>query len=150
MDSLPLTKTTPPEAERDWCENNMGLLKFSADGQHWGNPIYDWQRMAATGYRWWVERVRRGLAQVDLIRLDHFRGFAQAWHIPAGETSAKKGRWVDGPGAGNGDKHDTAVTRAYWESLPDQVRQHLHCAVVGQLTPITQKHTIEGLVMGAA
>jgi hypothetical protein len=56
---------------------------------------------------------------------------------------------VDAAGAGNGDKHDTAVTHAYWESLPDQVRQHLHCAVVDQLTPITQKHTIEGLVMGA-
>jgi ectoine hydroxylase-related dioxygenase (phytanoyl-CoA dioxygenase family) len=57
---------------------------------------------------------------------------------------------VDGPGAGNGDKHDTAVTRPYWESLPEQVRRHLHCPVVGTLTPITQKHTIEGLVMGAA
>jgi 4-alpha-glucanotransferase len=71
---------------------------FSADGQHWGNPIYDWQRMAATGYGWWVRRMLRGLKQVDLIRLDHFRGFRQAWHIPAAETSAKKGKWVDGPG----------------------------------------------------
>jgi hypothetical protein len=57
---------------------------------------------------------------------------------------------VDAPGAGNGDKHDTAVTRPYWESLPEQVRRHLHCPVVDTLTPITQKHTIEGLVMGAA
>jgi hypothetical protein len=57
---------------------------------------------------------------------------------------------ADAPGAGNGDKHDTAVTRPYWESLPDQVRRHLHCPVVDTLTPITQKHTIEGLVMGAA
>jgi ectoine hydroxylase-related dioxygenase (phytanoyl-CoA dioxygenase family) len=57
---------------------------------------------------------------------------------------------VDAPDATNGDKHDMAVTRAYWDSLPEQVRQHLHCPVVEKLTPITQKHTIEGLVMGEA
>jgi hypothetical protein len=57
---------------------------------------------------------------------------------------------VDAAGAGNGDKHDTAVTRPYWESLPESVRRHLHCPVVDTLTPIVQKHTIEGLVMGAA
>jgi len=57
---------------------------------------------------------------------------------------------VDAPDAGNGDKHDMAVTEGYWASLPDQVRDHLHCPVVGELTPITQKHTIEGLVMGDA
>ena len=72
---------------------------FAADGQHWGNPIYDWGRMAATGYAWWVARAARDLRRVDLVRLDHFRGFRQAWHIPAGEKSAKKGKWVDGPGA---------------------------------------------------
>jgi hypothetical protein len=57
---------------------------------------------------------------------------------------------VDAPDAGNADKHDMAVTRPYWESLPEQVRRHLRCPVVGSLTPITQKHTIEGLVMGEA
>jgi hypothetical protein len=57
---------------------------------------------------------------------------------------------VDAPGAGNDDKHDMAVTRAFWESLPESVRAHLHCPVVEELTPITQKHTIEGLVMGDA
>src|SRR3954447_25709739 len=57
---------------------------------------------------------------------------------------------ADAPDAGNGDKHDMAVTEGYWASLPDQVRDHLHCPVVGELTPITQKHTIEGLVMGDA
>jgi 4-alpha-glucanotransferase len=72
---------------------------FSADGQHWGNPIYDWDRMAETGYGWWVARMRHALALVDLLRLDHFRGFRQAWHIPAEETTAKNGKWVDGPGA---------------------------------------------------
>jgi 4-alpha-glucanotransferase len=71
---------------------------FSEDGQHWGNPIYDWRRMEETGYAWWVARMVRQLRQVDVIRLDHFRGFVQAWHIPAGEKTARKGKWVDGPG----------------------------------------------------
>jgi 4-alpha-glucanotransferase len=71
---------------------------FSETGQHWGNPIYDWKRMAETGYAWWSARMRRQLQQVDLVRLDHFRGFCQAWHIPAGEKTAKNGKWVDGPG----------------------------------------------------
>lgn len=71
---------------------------FSQDGQHWGNPIYDWKAMQADGYAWWIARVRQTLKQVDLIRLDHFRGFVQAWHIPAGETTARNGKWVDGPG----------------------------------------------------
>lgn len=71
---------------------------FSEDGQHWGNPIYDWDRMEATGYAWWCDRVLRQLKQVDLIRLDHFRGFRQAWHIPAAELTARVGAWVDGPG----------------------------------------------------
>jgi 4-alpha-glucanotransferase len=72
---------------------------FSADGQHWGNPIYDWDRMERTGFAWWVARVARQLEEVDLLRLDHFRGFVQAWHVPAGESTARNGKWVDGPGA---------------------------------------------------
>ncbi|MBA4186514.1 MAG: 4-alpha-glucanotransferase [Planctomycetaceae bacterium] len=71
---------------------------FAVDGQHWGNPIYDWDRMEKNGYSWWIARLARQLKQVDVIRLDHFRGFAQAWHIPAGEKTARKGKWVDGPG----------------------------------------------------
>ncbi|MBY0458060.1 MAG: 4-alpha-glucanotransferase [Gemmataceae bacterium] len=74
---------------------------FAADGQHWGNPIYNWDRMAATGYVWWCNRVSRQLKQVDLIRLDHFRGFCQAWHIPATAKTAREeegARWVNGPG----------------------------------------------------
>ena len=64
---------------------------FSQDGQHWGNPIYDWKAMQADGYAWWVARIRQTLKQVDLIRLDHFRRFVQAWHIPAGEKTARNG-----------------------------------------------------------
>ena len=70
---------------------------FSATGQLWGNPLYNWDKMAETGYHWWVGRLKRNLFQVDLVRLDHFRGFAAAWHVPVGETTALKGRWVDGP-----------------------------------------------------
>jgi 4-alpha-glucanotransferase len=72
---------------------------FSAQGQRWGNPIYDWDALAARDYRWCIDRMRALLAYVDAIRLDHFRGFAAAWHIPAGAPTAVSGRWVPGPGA---------------------------------------------------
>lgn len=72
---------------------------FSAQGQLWGNPVYNWEALRQTGYRWCIERFRALLAQVDVIRLDHFRGFAAAWHVPAGAPTAKSGQWVPGPGA---------------------------------------------------
>lgn len=72
---------------------------FSAEGQLWGNPVYNWDALRATGYRWCVERIRALLAHVDLIRLDHFRGFSAAWHVPAGEQTARSGQWVPGPSA---------------------------------------------------
>jgi 4-alpha-glucanotransferase len=72
---------------------------FSARGQRWGNPIYDWDALHAQGYRWCIDRVRALLAHVDAIRLDHFRGFAAAWHVPAGAATAESGQWVPGPGA---------------------------------------------------
>ena len=72
---------------------------FSSQGQLWGNPVYDWEALRRTGYRWCIDRVRALLAHVDLIRLDHFRGFAAAWHIPAGAPTAQTGQWVSGPGA---------------------------------------------------
>ena len=73
---------------------------FSAKGQLWGNPIYDWDAIAARGYRFCIDRVRALLAHVDAVRLDHFRGFAAAWHVPAGAPTAQTGRWQPGPGAG--------------------------------------------------
>ncbi len=73
---------------------------FSSQGQRWGNPIYDWDALAASGYRWCVDRVRALLVHVDAIRLDHFRGFAAAWHVPAGAPTAESGQWMPGPGAG--------------------------------------------------
>ena len=72
---------------------------FSADGQLWGNPLYDWEANRREGYRWWCDRVRACLAQVDLVRLDHFRGFEAYWRVPAGATTAREGAWVPGPGA---------------------------------------------------
>ncbi len=71
---------------------------FSADGQRWGNPVYDWEVLRRTGYRWWIDRLRVLLSQVDVLRLDHFRGFAAAWHIPAGSPTARTGHWEPGPG----------------------------------------------------
>jgi 4-alpha-glucanotransferase len=73
---------------------------FSAQGQLWGNPVYNWDVLRSTGYRWCIGRLQALLAHVDLIRLDHFRGFAAAWHVPAGESTAQSGQWVQGPGAG--------------------------------------------------
>ena len=71
---------------------------FSATGQHWGNPLYRWAAHAQDAYAWWVERVRRTFELVDIVRIDHFRGFAAYWEIPATETTAINGRWVPGPG----------------------------------------------------
>jgi len=71
---------------------------FSATGQLWGNPIYRWDVLAASGYQWWVERFRAALALFDMVRLDHFRGFEAYWEVPGDATTAIDGRWVKGPG----------------------------------------------------
>ncbi len=71
---------------------------FSATGQLWGNPLYRWDVMRERGYDWWLERLQRTLAQVDVVRIDHFRGFSGYWEVPATETTAINGRWVQGPG----------------------------------------------------
>jgi 4-alpha-glucanotransferase len=81
---------------------------FSATGQRWGNPLYRWAAHAEQGFAWWVERVRRTFERVDIVRIDHFRGFAGYWEIPASEPTAVKGRWVPGPG----DALFKAITRA--------------------------------------
>jgi 4-alpha-glucanotransferase len=70
---------------------------FSATGQRWGNPLYNWDEMRARGYHWWTQRLRWATQTCDFIRLDHFRGFAQFWEIPAQDPTAMGGRWVDGP-----------------------------------------------------
>ena len=71
---------------------------FSATGQLWGNPVYDWDALQATEFAWWVDRFRATLLYVDLVRIDHFRGFEAYWQVPAGETVATNGEWVPAPG----------------------------------------------------
>ena len=70
---------------------------FSATGQLWGNPIYNWDALRERGFGWWLDRVRRNLKLFDIVRIDHFRGLVACWEVPAGETTAINGTWVDAP-----------------------------------------------------
>jgi 4-alpha-glucanotransferase len=72
---------------------------FSAEGQLWQTPTYRWDRLEETGYRWWIDRLRAALSLFDVVRLDHFRGFAAHWEVPGGAPNAVDGRWTQGPGA---------------------------------------------------
>jgi 4-alpha-glucanotransferase len=81
---------------------------FSEAGQLWGNPLYRWDRMEEDGFAWWIARLSANLALCDLVRIDHFRGFAAYWAVPAGETTARHGRWIPGPG----EKLFTALRQA--------------------------------------
>lgn len=71
---------------------------FSADGQLWGNPLYDWKAMEKDGYRWWISRIGHSLKLYDTVRIDHFRAFASYWSVPADAETAKEGEWLKGPG----------------------------------------------------
>ena len=71
---------------------------YSRDGQRWGNPLWDWRVLRRTGYRWWIERLRRTFELVDMARVDHFRGFVAYWSVPEDERTARRGRWRRGPG----------------------------------------------------
>ena len=71
---------------------------FSETGQLWGNPVYDWEALDKTNYKWWIDRIRHTLTLVDWMRIDHFRGFESFWAVPHGETVAVKGEWLPGPG----------------------------------------------------
>jgi 4-alpha-glucanotransferase len=97
-----------------WCNQDLFLLNasgkptevagvppdyFSATGQLWGNPLYNWKVMSKQGYSWWISRFRQMFELFDQVRIDHFRGFEAAWHVPATEKTAVKGTWVTGPGA---------------------------------------------------
>jgi len=84
---------------------------FSEDGQLWGNPVYDWARHEETGFRWWIERLRRAARHCDMVRVDHFRGFESYWSVPAGETTARNGAWIPAPG----DELFTAARKALGE-----------------------------------
>ena len=84
---------------------------FSADGQLWGNPLYDWDRMKKNGYAWWIKRLKAAANMYDVVRLDHFRGFESYWAIPAGDTTAAGGSWQPGPAMD--------FVRAIQKALPD-------------------------------
>lgn len=71
---------------------------FSKTGQLWGNPIYNWDKMRGEGFKWWIDRVRFTLKTVDILRLDHFRGFVGSWEVPGGDKTAENGEWVNVPG----------------------------------------------------
>jgi 4-alpha-glucanotransferase len=87
-----------PQLFRDGFVAGAPPDDLARDGQLWGNPVFDWAAVAADGYRWWIERLRRTFELVDLTRIDHFRGFASYWAIPAGAATAAAGRWEPGPG----------------------------------------------------
>ena len=98
-----------------WCEpeyfqideNNLPIEvagcppdAFTEDGQLWGNPLYDWERMKNDGYGWWIRRIEGAKKLYDVIRIDHFRGFESYWAVPYGDKTARRGRWKPGPGMG--------------------------------------------------
>ena len=87
---------------------------FSATGQLWGNPLYDWEYHETTGYEWWISRIRRQLSMVDYLRIDHFRGFEAYWSVPADEETAINGSWVKGPC----EKLFLAIQKQLGEDLP--------------------------------
>lgn len=87
---------------------------FSATGQLWGNPLYDWDYQEKTGYEWWIRRIARQLTLTDYLRIDHFRGFEAYWSVPAGEDTAINGKWVKGPC----EKLFEAIRRKLGEDLP--------------------------------
>ena len=97
---------------------------FAKDGQLWGNPLYDWQKMSADGYRWWKKRICAASRLFDVIRIDHFRGLESYWSVPYGDTTARSGKWVKGP------DHD--FIRALKESFPEL---RLIAEDLGFLTP---------------
>lgn len=84
---------------------------FSETGQFWGNPLYRWDVHEQTGYAWWIKRLQHALDNFDQVRIDHFRGFAEYWEIPANETTAVNGRWMPGPGA--------KLFAAFQQAFPD-------------------------------
>ncbi len=87
---------------------------FCIDGQLWGNPLYRWEEHQRTGFRWWIDRFRKNLELFDIVRVDHFRGFEACWEVPAGEKTARNGKWVKCPGQELFD----ALRRELGEDLP--------------------------------
>lgn len=102
--------------------------KFSATGQLWGNPLYDWPALRRRRYRWWVERLRRTSRLVDLSRIDHFRGFVAYWSVPEGDADARGGHWARGPG------------RALFEAIRRELGDlPLVAENLGEITPAVER-----------
>lgn len=102
---------------------------FSATGQLWGNPLYDWEAHAAQDYRWWIERIRKQLELTDYLRIDHFRGFEAYWSVPYMEETAINGSWIPGPGR---DLFD-AIEKALGQELP------IFAEDLGVITPAVEE-----------
>lgn len=102
---------------------------FTKDGQRWGNPLYNWKVMQRDGFKWWISRVRAALAQCDLVRMDHFRGFEAYWRVPASAPTARTGKWVKAPGW------------ALFEALKKELRGKLPMIAedLGEITPAVEK-----------
>lgn len=98
---------------------------FSATGQLWGNPLYDWEKHEKSGFKWWIQRIRSTLHTVDIVRIDHFRGFSAYWEIPGEAVNAVQGRWVRGPGS----KLFQAIQTALGTELP------IIAEDLGEITP---------------
>jgi 4-alpha-glucanotransferase len=99
---------------------------FSADGQLWGNPLYDWSAHAREAYRWWIDRLRANFTLYDIVRIDHFRGFEAYWSVPAGSATARTGQWIAGPGI------------AFFDAIRRELPQaKLIAEDLGLLTPAT-------------
>jgi 4-alpha-glucanotransferase len=102
---------------------------FCADGQHWGNPVYDWQRLAQDDYKWWAERLKQSFHLYDFVRVDHFRAFEAYWTIPRG-AAPKSGQWVKGPGAD--------FFNAMLRHLPNLPELPITAEDIGGITPEVQ------------
>ena len=113
---------------------------FSANGQRWGNPHYDWEAMQADGFRWWQDRLATELQRFDLIRIDHFRGFEASWEIPATEPTAIHGRWVAVPG----DALFTALRQRFGD-LP-LVAEDLGI-ITPEVTALRRRHGLPGMLV---
>ena len=135
---------TSPDSADVWANKSMFRLDtkghplevagvppdyFAAEGQLWGNPLYDWKAHKKDSYRWWIERVRHQLDQVDYVRIDHFRGFEAYWAVPAGEKTAMNGKWKKGPG----EELFRAIEKALGEELP------IFAEDLGIITPEVEK-----------
>ncbi|MFO8140436.1 MAG: 4-alpha-glucanotransferase, partial [Marinobacter sp.] len=113
---------------------------FSPDGQHWGNPLYDWAAMARQDYRWWIDRLASQREKFDLLRIDHFRGLQAFWEIPAADARPIMGHWMAGPGE--------AFLSACFEQLPDLPLIAENLGVIGaEVEALRHRFSLPGMTV---